>query len=831
MRKITLILFYVISLCVNLIAQSLDFTKDGRHYYIASPNGRYFTGTVNEGPGCFFDVATGNHYTTDEDSVLIFAVNNDGIACGALVGKPGVWVRGEEWKMLTALESINGKPVTGGEIIGMSEDATKFITLMYYDGKSIPVYFELNDFENWDNKEAWDFSALPIPTKEDLLYHMDPAFVQVCGMNYDGTRILGRYRLVDGKREVPFIWQKTANNDWTIKFLIERCLFIDDVLNGTISIPDRSGSDNVTEYDLFRESVEKGIIFDLSPFKVVAWTGSGRYIPVCANVLDKDGFGSNYAAVIDVDKDTLIVFTAVPNAGTVSVNDKGEVMIYTPNLSNFRDSYVATIDNPTEAVSLLEYTRQRTNGAIDLAEYMTYQINEDFDGNPVYSTLTGSAVWANEGNAFVTYNYDGWNETLVPQCFFVNFEEDNDDDGEKEGNDGVENIVKRKVLLEIFSTENDSYSPKGQEIIKSSINGRYEEIIEVNHHVGFFTDQWTLLDDTIYEDFYHSAIVTSFSPGGMIDRTLFTKADGHKNPFQGGDSCVVFSVCEADVLNMLNVQLAKPAYAWIDLDAIFNENDSILTIKASGKSVTNLLGDSRLTIYVTEDSLLSYKQAGWNSDSNGPYYQNNVNRFIVTDVWGDQVTLNEGFEKEYKVKVQPNWNVDNLNVVAFVHNYSTKPNEKERYTDFNVYNAEKVKITMVDTEKVNENFALYVASENPEMGGVKIILVAEAIEGFEFVEWSDGNIANPRIIELTEDTELYARFRIESEITNVETSKISVAEVYSRDGVLYVEGAESDYHVLDMAGRLIYSGRQSALNLPRGVYLVTIAGEVEKVVL
>ena len=69
-----------------------------------------------------------------------------------------------------------------------------------------------------------------------------------------------------------------------------------------------------------------------------------------------------------------------------------------------------------------------------------------------------------------------------------------------------------------------------------------------------------------------------------------------------------------------------------------------------------------------------------------------MNRYIATDVWGDKVTLNEGFEKEYKVKVKSKWNVDNLNVVAFVHNYSAKSNVKERYTDFNVYNAEKVRV-------------------------------------------------------------------------------------------------------------------------------------------
>lgn len=256
----------------------------------------------------------------------------------------------------------------------------------------------------------------------------------------------------------------------------------------------------------------------------------------------------------------------------------------------------------------------------------------------------------------------------------------------------IERIVKRKVLLEIFSTENCTNCPQGHEIVEASIDGRHEEIIEVGHHVGFYTDQWTLPADTIYMNFYYAAIVTTFAPAGMIDRTLFSKADGHKNPYQGGDSCVVFDVVGADVWNMLNIQLAKPAYAWIDLAANYNEEDSILTINTSGKSITELGGDSRLTVYVTEDNLASERQAGWNSDLRGPYYQHNVNRYIATDVWGDQVALNEGFEKEYKVKVQPNWNVDNLNVVAFVHNYSTKPNVKERYTDFNVYNAEKVQV-------------------------------------------------------------------------------------------------------------------------------------------
>ena len=51
--KKNLLLIVAILFSAVTVAQTLDFTKDGRHYYIASPNGRYFTGTVNEGPGCF----------------------------------------------------------------------------------------------------------------------------------------------------------------------------------------------------------------------------------------------------------------------------------------------------------------------------------------------------------------------------------------------------------------------------------------------------------------------------------------------------------------------------------------------------------------------------------------------------------------------------------------------------------------------------------------------------------------------------------------------------------------------------------------------------------
>ena len=113
--------------------------------------------------------------------------------------------------------------------------------------------------------------------------------------------------------------------------------------------------------------------------------------------------------------------------------------------------------------------------------------------------------------------------------------------------------------------------------------------------------------------------------------------------------------------------------------------------------------------------------------------------------------------------------------------------------------------------------------------GTEISIKATPNKGYHFVKWSDNNTENPRVIVVTKDINLTATFELDG--TPVEDVLITSANIYSSNGKLHVEGAETDYYVLDMAGRLIYSGRDAEVQLPRGVYLVTIKGEVQKIVL
>ena len=177
--------------------------------------------------------------------------------------------------------------------------------------------------------------------------------------------------------------------------------------------------------------------------------------------------------------------------------------------------------------------------------------------------------------------------------------------------------------------------------------------------------------------------------------------------------------------------------------------------------------------------------------------------------YGTEITLTATANKGYRFAQWSDGNTDNPRIITVTEN-------KTYTAEFEV-----------------ETFTITTASEAPSMGGVKVTLTAEPIEGFEFVEWTDGNTDNPRILTLTENIEVYARFQMAQgeNPVDLETSKISSANIYTTNGTLHIEGATENYHILDAAGRLIYSGNASTLTLPRGIYLVTMGGEVEKIVL
>ena len=79
--------------------------------------------------------------------------------------------------------------------------------------------------------------------------------------------------------------------------------------------------------------------------------------------------------------------------------------------------------------------------------------------------------------------------------------------------------------------------------------------------------------------------------------------------------------------------------------------------------------------------------------------------------------------------------------------------------------------------------------------------------------------------------DIYWREFIQKAPTDIDATNTDSFVVYTQGGMLYIEGVETDYSVFDASGRLVYTGRDAQLQLPRGVYMIAIDGKVEKIVL
>lgn len=113
--------------------------------------------------------------------------------------------------------------------------------------------------------------------------------------------------------------------------------------------------------------------------------------------------------------------------------------------------------------------------------------------------------------------------------------------------------------------------------------------------------------------------------------------------------------------------------------------------------------------------------------------------------------------------------------------------------------------------------------------GSTAYLVAIPDDGYYFAGWSDGNTENPRVFVV--EYSLMSRFE---PIPNQIPSRIETAEglnLYTNHLTLFIDGEiKEDLQIYSAAGVLVYTGRNSEVNLPiAGIYFVKTASDVYKI--
>ena len=110
-----------------------------------------------------------------------------------------------------------------------------------------------------------------------------------------------------------------------------------------------------------------------------------------------------------------------------------------------------------------------------------------------------------------------------------------------------------------------------------------------------------------------------------------------------------------------------------------------------------------------------------------------------------------------------------------------------------------------------------------------VTLTAYPADGYRFEKWGDGATYNPTVCYLESDMQVEAFFVPVSE--DLESAHAHSFSAYTVGQTLYVDNVDAPYTVINANGSTVYSGRESAVNLPaQGIYVVICNGDAIKVI-
>lgn len=272
----------------------------------------------------------------------------------------------------------------------------------------------------------------------------------------------------------------------------------------------------------------------------------------------------------------------------------------------------------------------------------------------------------------------------------------------------------RRVLIEEFTTEKCGNCPRAINTLKQCESAGYGDRMNiVAHHSGYNTDWLTQSEDEEYIWFYDPTGENgTFAPAVMLDRTVL---ENQRFPV---NSIGYFDSFEPMLIN----SLAIPAF--VDLSLQTALVDCIINVSVDVKSMPifeAVSANPRLSVYVIEDNILHHDQAGITSDT---FTHSHVFRKCATDVFGSPINIIDNkAHVDLSLPCEPEWQLDNISVVAFVHDHNLADIDNCRvYNSVSAaLNSSGIKLTDMDSTGSSEYFSLTgVRIDRPAAGTICI---------------------------------------------------------------------------------------------------------------
>ncbi len=241
--------------------------------------------------------------------------------------------------------------------------------------------------------------------------------------------------------------------------------------------------------------------------------------------------------------------------------------------------------------------------------------------------------------------------------------------------------TKRNILIEDFTGHTCVGCPGAAYELEQIEAAHGDQVIGVAIHSGFFSepraagsgkfesDYRSEDGNNLHDDF---GPLPSY-PKGMINRSDTVLNNGSK----------IFS--KSEFSSAVNAFLNNTPLANLQMITSYDNTDGTLCVFVETEALTDLTGNYHLVIALTEDSIVDWQVNG--SGANGHpgypsgdvqyYVHNHVFRGNVNGLYGEEIVSGsladtEKLISKYTYTIDPAWNDANINVIAYLMDFSTK---------------------------------------------------------------------------------------------------------------------------------------------------------------
>jgi len=231
----------------------------------------------------------------------------------------------------------------------------------------------------------------------------------------------------------------------------------------------------------------------------------------------------------------------------------------------------------------------------------------------------------------------------------------------------------RRVFVEEYTGVQCTNCPAGAELIKQAELDHPGLVVAVGLHSGSLSSPIRNVSKDTFQTVFAQNLLNSYfdedanKPSAAIDRI---KENG------------AYFYAATKWLSVINERLATPSPLNLSVTSSFNASTEEFTIAVEGNYTADVSQKQSLTIEITEDGIQD-AQDGADGSVILDYIHNHVLRDMLTEYTGqpllsDLPSIEKGrvFVKVFKYKIpdakKAKWNVDNMNIIAVVHNSDNK---------------------------------------------------------------------------------------------------------------------------------------------------------------